>query len=169
VLAAAVTAVLREGQQVPMATIAAEAGVGIGTLYRRYADREALLAALSHRAFQLVLEFAENADGGEGPALSGLRAFFDLVISHRDQLVLPLHGGPVPVDAATRAVRSKLHRVLGRILERGGTDGSIRTDATTRDVIVFGALLSQPLPNSPDWEQTAQSLKIIFLDGLGAR
>jgi AcrR family transcriptional regulator len=43
VLAAAVTAVLREGQQVPMAIIAAEAGVGIGTLYRRYPNREALL------------------------------------------------------------------------------------------------------------------------------
>ena len=36
VLAAAVTAVLREGRQVPMATIAADAGVGVGTLYRRY-------------------------------------------------------------------------------------------------------------------------------------
>jgi hypothetical protein len=32
VLAAAVTAVLREGRQVPMGTIAAEAGVGVGTL-----------------------------------------------------------------------------------------------------------------------------------------
>jgi AcrR family transcriptional regulator len=45
VLAAAVTAVLREGRQVPMGTIAADAGVGIGTLYRRYPNREALLEA----------------------------------------------------------------------------------------------------------------------------
>ena len=42
VLAAAVTAVLREGCQVPMATIAAAAGVGIGTLYRCYPTCEAL-------------------------------------------------------------------------------------------------------------------------------
>ena len=41
VLAAAVTAVLREGRQVPMGTIAADAGVGIGTLYRRYPNRKA--------------------------------------------------------------------------------------------------------------------------------
>jgi len=45
VLAAAVTAVLREGRQVPMGTIAAAAGVGIGTLYRHFPTREALVEA----------------------------------------------------------------------------------------------------------------------------
>ncbi len=62
VLAAAVTAVLREGRQVPMGTIAAEAGVGIGTLYRRYPNREVLLEALTLRAFRLVLQCAEDAE-----------------------------------------------------------------------------------------------------------
>ena len=45
---------LREGRNVPLAAIAAEAGVGVGTLYRRYADREALLHALEHRAYALL-------------------------------------------------------------------------------------------------------------------
>jgi len=49
VLAAAAAAMLREGRTVPLATIAAEAGVGVGTLYRRYADRQALLHALEYR------------------------------------------------------------------------------------------------------------------------
>ena len=35
-----------------MATIADEAGVGIGTLYRHYPTRPALLAALTLRSFQ---------------------------------------------------------------------------------------------------------------------
>src|SRR5260370_37803696 len=39
VLAAAAAAMTREGHHVPLATIAAEAGVGVGTLYRKYADR----------------------------------------------------------------------------------------------------------------------------------
>ena len=34
ILAAATIAVRRDGERVPMATIAEEAGVGIGTLYR---------------------------------------------------------------------------------------------------------------------------------------
>jgi AcrR family transcriptional regulator len=45
-----------------MATIAAEAGVGVGTLYRRYPNRKALLDALTHRAFELLLEQARTAE-----------------------------------------------------------------------------------------------------------
>jgi AcrR family transcriptional regulator len=39
---------------VPLATIAAEAGVGVGTLYRKYPDRAGLMQALEHRAYGLV-------------------------------------------------------------------------------------------------------------------
>jgi AcrR family transcriptional regulator len=70
VLAAAVTAVLREDRHVPMGTIAADAGVGIGTLYRRYPNREALLKALTLRAFHLVLECAESAENLNEAALA---------------------------------------------------------------------------------------------------
>lgn len=52
-LAAAVTAMLREGRNVPLATFAAEAGVGVGTLYRKYPDRAGLMRALEHRAYGL--------------------------------------------------------------------------------------------------------------------
>jgi AcrR family transcriptional regulator len=142
VLAAAVTAVLREGPQVPMRTIAAAAGVGIGTLYRRYPNREALLEALTLRAFRLV--------------------------SHADQLILPLHGGPIPVDAETLAARSIVHQALQSILDRGRRDGTIRADVTTRDIIVLTALLAQQLPDNrgSDSDQAARRLKTFFLDGL---
>src|ERR1700722_17709827 len=60
VLAAAVSAMLRHGRNVPLATIAAEAGVGVGTLYRGYADREALLHALEHRAYGLLNEILDE-------------------------------------------------------------------------------------------------------------
>jgi AcrR family transcriptional regulator len=169
VLAAAVTAVLREGRQVPMATIAADAGVGIGTLYRRYPSREALLSALTLRAFRLVLACAEEAANRDEPALAALSSFLDDVISRRDDLVLPLHGGPVPVDPETVATRSRVHQVLGRLLDRGRRDGSIRADAGTRDIIVLGAMLAQQLPNYPDWDHASQRLKAIFLDGLASR
>jgi AcrR family transcriptional regulator len=48
-LAAAAAAMAREGRHVQLAVIAAEAGVGVGTLYRRYADRDALMQALEER------------------------------------------------------------------------------------------------------------------------
>jgi len=166
VLAAAVTAVLREGRQVPMRTIAAEAGVGIGTLYRRYPNREALLEALTLRAFRLVLECAENAENLNEPGLATLSSFLDCVISHADELVLPLHGGPVPTAAETLTVRSSVHQALQRILDRGRRDGTIRADVTARDIIAVTALLAQRLPNDRGSDQAPGRLKAFFLDGL---
>jgi AcrR family transcriptional regulator len=166
VLAAAVTAVLREGRQVPMSTIAADAGVGIGTLYRRYPDREALLEALTLRAFRLVLECADNAENLNETGLGTLSSFLDCVISHADQLILPLHGGPVPAAAETLAARSAVHQALQRILDRGRRDGTIRADVTTRDIIVLTALLAQQLPGNRRPDQAPRRLKAFFLDGL---
>ena len=166
VLAAAVTAVLREGRHVPMGTIAAEAGVGIGTLYRRYPNREALLEALTLRAFRLVLKCAENAENLNQPGLATLSSYLDAVISHADQLVLPLHGGPIPTAAETLAARSAVHQALQRILDRGRADTTIRTDVTTRDIIALTALLAQHLPDDRGSDQAPRRLKAFFLDGL---
>ena len=72
ILAAATIAVRRDGEKVPMATIADEAGVGIGTLYRHYPTRPALLAALTIRSFHLVLEHARAAALSDEPAPTAL-------------------------------------------------------------------------------------------------
>jgi AcrR family transcriptional regulator len=166
VLAAAVAVMLREGRQAPMATIAAEAGLGVGTLYRRYPNREALLDALTFRSFTLLLEVAQQAESREPSALMCLSWWWDRVIDQRDQLVLPLGGGPPAVGAQTLAVRSQLHESLRRLLERGQREGSIRADVGIRDVILFGAMLVTPPPGAGDWARVARRQKEIYLDGL---
>ncbi len=166
VLAAAVTAVLREGRQVPMATIAEEAGVGVGTLYRRYSTREALLAALTERSFEMVRSLAVEAADRPGAAIAALDWFLDGTIAHRDQLVLPLHGGPSTLSATATATQAEVHAAVSRLLHRGRVDGTLRGDLTPRDVIVFGAMLAQPLSNTHGWEDTARRQKSLFLAGL---
>ncbi len=98
ILTAATIAVRRDGERVPMAAIADEAGVGIGTLYRHYPTRPALLAALTLRSFQLVLQHARDAALSDQPAPAALEQFFERTITARHQLILPLHGGPVIHD-----------------------------------------------------------------------
>jgi AcrR family transcriptional regulator len=166
VLAAAAVAVLRDGPQVPMATIAADADVGVGTLYRRYPTRAALLAALSHRAFLIIRDYAVEATGRDETAIASLEWYLHQVIGRRGELVLPLHGGPAVLAPETAAVRDEVHAALRSILERGRRDRSIRPDATTADVIVTGAMLAQPLAGVPDWDRTARRLLGLFLDGL---
>lgn len=166
VLAAAAAAVRREGAGVPLATIAADAGVGVGTLYRRYPSREALLAALTQRSFGLVVDAAHHAAESSERAIDCLRDFIDRTIEHGANLVLPLHGGPVPLDQETIDLRTEVQDTVQRILHRGRQDGSVRPDVTALDIIVFGALLAQPLPHVPDWNLTARRIAAIHLDGL---
>ncbi len=168
VLAAAVAAMLRQGRHVPMTTIAREAGVGIATLYRSYPTREDLLQAVTGRSFGLVLAAALESVAREGPALDALDWFLERTIEHRAELVLPLHGGPSGLSTANRAVQAEVHQAIASVLERGRRDGSVRSDVTTTDVVIFGATLAQPLAEVPDWDTLARRQKTLFLIGVSA-
>jgi AcrR family transcriptional regulator len=150
-----------------MSTIAAAAGVGVGTLYRHYPSREALLAALTHRSFRMVLVAAQRAADADQAAIECIRSFLDDTIQHGAELVLPMHGGPIPEDRATLVLRGEAHDTLDEILRRGRHDGTIRPDLTSLDIIMFGAMIAQPLPTATHWKRTAQRQAAIFLDGIG--
>jgi AcrR family transcriptional regulator len=93
VLAAAAVAVRREGAGVPMATVAADTGVGVATVYRHFPSREALLSALTQRSFRLVLDAAARAADLDGAGVEAVRRFLDQAVDHGPDLVLPMHGG----------------------------------------------------------------------------
>lgn len=166
VLAAAAVAVRRDGERVPMATIAEQAGVGIGTLYRHYPTRGALLSALSRRSWDLVLDHARTAACDDGPAADAIAQFFAQTIAARDDLILPLHGGPVSHDAETLALRARIRELIEQVLARGRRDGSVRADATATDIIITGAMLAQPLPHVTDWDRLARRQAEIYIAGL---
>ena len=163
---AAIAAVHREGPHVAMATIAADASVGIGTLYRHFPSREDLLNFLAHRSFEQVLSNVQAAESDGTTASDALQRFIEAAIAGRNELVLPLHGGlPIAVPE-TLAVRDQVHRALQRIIERGRTDGTISQDVTPRDVVVFGAMLAQPRKSDPEWDATCRRLLATYLNGL---
>jgi AcrR family transcriptional regulator len=166
ILVAATIAVRRDGEKVPMATIAEEAGVGIGTVYRHYPTRPALLAALTLRSFHLVLEHARTAALSDEPAPTALAQFLEQTIAARDEFVLPLHGGPVIRDAKIVALQGEIRNLLEQVLARGRYDGTIRPDTTPIDIIITGAMLAQPLPHAADWDQLARRQARIFIAGL---
>ncbi len=168
ILAAATIAVRRDGERVPMATIADEAGVGIGTLYRHYPTRPALLAALTLRSFNLVLQHARAAALSDKPAPEALAHFFEQTIAARNEFVLPFHGGPVIDDDQVVVLRAEIRRQLEQVLARGRQDGTIRPDATPIDIIITGAMLAQPFPHAADWDQLARRQARIFVAGLAA-
>src|SRR5207237_1095163 len=80
-LRAATAAVHREGAHMPMATIAADAGVGIGTLYRHFRTREDLLNALTRRSFEQVLSNVQAAESNGTTGSDALRRFIEAAIA----------------------------------------------------------------------------------------
>ena len=165
VLSAAVTVMARQGRQVPIATIAAEAGVGVGTLYRRYPDRDALLHALEHRAYALLEEILRQADA-EATGRAAIGTYLSRATQIRDHLILPLHGAPPLMSTEAVEARRRISEHLDALIERGHADGSITAAINATDVIIFSALTTRPLAHGPDWTRTADRQIAIFLNGL---
>jgi AcrR family transcriptional regulator len=165
---AATAAVHREGIRVRMTTIAEDAGVGVGTLYRHFATRDDLLNHLTHRSFEMVLANARSAESAASTGVDALRRFIEAGIALRAELVLPLHGGPPVTEEATLAVREEVHRTVQRLIDRGRLDGTIRAAVTPLDIVALGAMLAQPTPHGPGWDATCRRILVTYLDGLGS-
>lgn len=149
-----------------MATIAADAGVGVATLYRHFPAREDLLGHLTHRSFEQVLANARSARRDGATPIESLRLFIEAAIGQRNELVLPLHGGPALTRPETIAVRDEVHRVIQQIIDRGIADATLRPDTTPRDTVTFGAMLAQPRPHDPTWDMTCRRLLTTYLRGI---
>jgi AcrR family transcriptional regulator len=163
---AAIAALHREGIRVRMSTIAEDAGVGIGTLYRHFPTREDLLNHLTHRSFEMVLANARSAENIASTGSDALRRFIEAAIALRDQLVLPLHGGPPVTDRATIAVRDEVHLTIQCLIDRGRRDGTINRDVSPGDIVALGAMLAQPRSHGPGWNATCKRILSTYLDGL---
>jgi AcrR family transcriptional regulator len=166
VLAAAASAMLREGRSIPMATIASEAGVGVATIYRSYADRDALLHALEYRAYRLLNRSLDEIETADLSGLEAVREFLARTLEIGDQLVLPLHGAPPLTTAEAVRARQAINQRLDRFIERGHADRSIVAPINATDIIVFSAMTTQPLPHGPAWHRIAERQLAIFVNGL---
>jgi AcrR family transcriptional regulator len=163
-LAAAVTTLLRHGSGATLSQIAEAAGVGIGTLYRRYPTREDLLKALQLRAFELVIDLVKEIEAHDLGGIDALRMFLERTVEHGSQLVMPAHGVPLSPSAEIHERRGELHGRIAAMVERGVRDGSVRLDLTMQDVVVFGSLIAVPPPGAGDWPAVAGRQIDLFLD-----
>ena len=163
---AAVVALHREGLAVPMATIAAEAGVGVGTLYRHFPTREDLLDELTYRSFQRMLVHLRQAGEVGGTATGALRIFLGAVIGDRNDMLLPSTGGPAVHTDRTRAVQKSLHEEIQKVLRRGSDDRTIVREVGVHDIAWLGATLAQPGRPGPAWEAISLRLLDTYLAGL---
>jgi len=163
------------GFDVPMDEIARAAKVGVGTLYRRFPDREALVRAVATDSFTRVLDEARTAAAEEPSAWQALVRFLTRSAELQFSLqMMPLTAGAIAVlagDPGIIGLRRDLPDQLDRLVRAAQHEGRLRADVGTGDVVQLSALILRPLPaRDPEIPRmSASRCTAILIDGLLAR
>ena len=167
-VAAALTAIARDGFHVPVSRIAAQAGVGVGTFYRSFVDRDALMRELQLRAYDQLIAILDRLEARGETGLTAIGSFLRMSLSIADQLILPLHGASPLLDGVAVAKRQEIDAKLENFLAQGRAAGAIGDDVNATDVIICSALITQPAEFGPDWIRRATRHIGLFLSGLAS-
>jgi AcrR family transcriptional regulator len=172
-LAAATEAFAAEhGQEVALETIAAQAGVGIGTLYRHFPNRDALVvAAYRHEVDALARAAGELLR--ELPADQALRTWlarFAAYVATKRAMGEALRSAVASDSPLFAETREQILGALRMLLDAGAASGTLRADIDALDVMrVINGIWYQPPGAS--WQADVTRMLDLIIDGLrfGAR
>lgn len=172
VVASAAAAFAESGLEAQVEDIARRAGVGVGTVYRHFPTKEALVEALAAEHFERLADIAEAALEEQGApwdvftaaiwrsanAAAGDVAWCELIGAHPSTMRAAAHG------------QARLAAAMSDLIARAQADGAMRGDATVEDVRTmmcgFGHVAAaQRAGAGLDWERYLE----IALDGLRSR
>ncbi len=169
ILATARRAFAQRGLGVRLDEIAQEAGLGIGTVYRRFKDKDELIQALFEHAIDEVVRLADECLEADTEG-AGLRRFFErsLRLMAEDRGLRQLLNG-VPNASAELATlaRRRIEPRVHRLAANAHAAGRLRADIGTDDLPVIQLMLTAAMEATetvrPDmWERYAK----LILDGL---
>ena len=152
---------------VPLEDIAREAGVGIGTLYRHFPTREALVEAVYATELD---EITRNAAVllEQLPPDAALRAWMNRYAQFTEVkrgLVDTLRAGWASGRIATPTTRERITAAIATILTAGAESGVFRKDVAPDDItaLLLGVFLSTAPDSSTD---QVERLLDLILDSL---
>jgi AcrR family transcriptional regulator len=163
VLAAAERVFAERGTTASTEEVARAAGVGVGTVFRHFPSKEALLRALVvERLARVAAEAREHAAGPDPGA-----AFFDFFAAvvrgstTKLELVDALAELGVHPNEATAPAAEETASAVAALLTEAQRAGAVRRDVTAEDVIALLAGASQARRHAADDRPLA-----VILDGL---
>jgi AcrR family transcriptional regulator len=172
VLAAATEAFAAGGEDVALESIAARAGVGIGTLYRHFPSRDALVVAAYQQEVDALCTAAAEllaAHPADAALAAWLERFANYLATKRAMgaALRSCATSDAPLFAQTR---ERIVGALRSLLEAGAADGTLRADTDPTDVLkVLNGIWY--LPAGPGWREDVGRMLALVTDGLryGAR
>jgi AcrR family transcriptional regulator len=147
--------------------IARRAGVGIGTLYRHFPTRGAIVEAVYRREVQQLADSATRLLGSSSPGAAlheWMRLFVDYIATKK--LIASALGSIVGgVSELHASAGAQITDAISLLVERAGAGGDIRADVDPADLL--RALVGFTYGNAdPGWEASARRLIDILMDGL---
>ena len=168
-LVAAKQAFADVGPDVGLDEIARRAGVGIGTLYRHFPNRDAIVEAVYRREVQQLADAAARLVGSlpPGAALHQWMLLFVDYIATKKVIASAL--GAIAGGASELYASSwvRIKDAMALLVARAAASGEIRNDTDPDDL--QRALVGFAYGNAgPGWEASARRLIDILMDGLRA-
>ncbi|WP_327232874.1 TetR/AcrR family transcriptional regulator [Streptomyces sp. NBC_01317] len=122
------------GADVPMERIAREAGVAVGTIYRHFPDRQALLQGIATDALRDLLEFSRAATDGEGPRGPVLTGIVGHCMGLPLALVKSLAEAPV-VSPGLSGLQGEFDDLLRLTVTAAQEEGALRRDLSPAEIV----------------------------------
>jgi AcrR family transcriptional regulator len=143
ILRAAAEVFTARGLQASLDDVARQAGVGVGTVYRRFPDKEALAEALFEERISALVALAEqalaNPDSWDGLVMF-LREAGTLLAADRGLREILMYAS-YGRDRVERG-KSKMQPVVTAMVERAQRDGKLRADLAPTDFPFIEFMLS---------------------------
>ncbi len=142
ILAAAAAVFTERGLDATLDEVARAAGVGIGTVYRRFPDKESLVSELFRDRIDALVTVAEQACAAPDP-WQGLVTFLEFAAS----AMAGDHGLRQLMMFATYDreqvcyARDRMRPVITRLVERAQASGDLRQDFAATDVKMIAFML----------------------------
>ncbi|MFQ3561331.1 TetR/AcrR family transcriptional regulator [Streptomyces gramineus] len=165
---AAARAELSAATSASLSAIARTAGVGIGTLYRHFPTREALIMELYRHDLQHLIDLAPELLRTH-PPLVALRRWFDEVARYGrlkfgvSEVVHAAMGG------GTDPMYEPFVRAIAVLLDAGAADGTLKPEVDPEDVLLQLSVLWRIDPARGDAQARAARILELVVDGLRAR
>ncbi|MFF1871192.1 TetR/AcrR family transcriptional regulator [Kitasatospora herbaricolor] len=165
VLEAAEAVLARDGVAASMRSVAQEAGVGLGTIYRHFPTRETLYEAVLVARMERLIENvpALREAGDAGAAFFGL--FTDIVDNATRMRAVAdvLADAGIDVKAGMSEVGSAVRSAIEVLLIRAQRKGAVRDDLRMPELLaLLGAMCMAAERNQWDAELRDRALGVVF-------
>jgi AcrR family transcriptional regulator len=170
-LAVAQDVFARQGTSASTEDIAHAAGVGIGTLFRHFPTKEALLHAVLLARLRQLTDQADQLSRADDPG-AAFEAFFTQVIAEartRQSQVEALSLAGIDLSVGAADVKADFNAALERLLSRAQVAGAVRADIGLAELLALIVGTSRAVQFGGDDPQMEARTVRVVLDGLSAR